>query len=178
MKRWFTSDTHFGHQGILGHCGRPWETVEQMDAALIKRWNEVVAPGDIVYHLGDFSFHRPQETTKVLRKLNGQIILIEGNHDKMKADVRNMFHQVTKLHEIRGAWMLHGHSHGTLRSDCFQCGFDPDKKRLDVGVDVHNYYPISFEEVKQIMDAKEPFTPVDHHKSPQARMLERAREGE
>jgi calcineurin-like phosphoesterase family protein len=51
---WFTSDTHFGHNNILKFCKRPWNTVEEMDEALINNWNAVVGTNDIVFHLGDF----------------------------------------------------------------------------------------------------------------------------
>ena len=52
----FTSDTHFGHNNIIKFCKRPWKTTEEMNEALIERWNSVVKPDDIVFHLGDFAF--------------------------------------------------------------------------------------------------------------------------
>ena len=56
VKIWFTSDLHFGHQNIIKFCNRPWETVEEMDKALIENWNSVVGENDIVFDLGDFAF--------------------------------------------------------------------------------------------------------------------------
>ena len=58
-------------------------------------------------------------------------------------------------HAHHGAWHLHGHCHGTLPSGEHQA-------RLDVGVDVHNYTPISYEDIKKIM-TKKVFKPIDHH---------------
>ncbi|WP_395092280.1 hypothetical protein [Armatimonas sp.] len=50
---WFTSDHHFGHDNIRSHCQRPFDSTEEMNEAMIDRWNACVAPGDTVYHLGD-----------------------------------------------------------------------------------------------------------------------------
>lgn len=82
MKRHITSDTHFGHTNVIAYCARPFRSVKEMDAELIKRWNARVSKDDIVYHLGDFCFRAPQEKVKELvSKLNGRIILVMGNHD-------------------------------------------------------------------------------------------------
>ena len=37
---------------------RPFASLAEMDDALIRRWNEVVRPGDTVWHLGDFAHRR------------------------------------------------------------------------------------------------------------------------
>lgn len=76
---WFTSDTHYGHAGILKHCpDRPWSDVQEMNEALIKNYQEVVRQGDTVYIIGDFAF---KDHAKILRRLPGQKHLIVGNHD-------------------------------------------------------------------------------------------------
>lgn len=82
-KTFFTSDTHFGHSNIIRYCNRPYNSVEEMDEDLIKRWNAIVKKDDIVYHLGDFSFYMTKEkVSSIVRRLNGTIYLIKGNHDK------------------------------------------------------------------------------------------------
>ena len=80
----FTADNHFGHQGILKHQTdtRPYSSVEEMDEEMIQLWNETVRPGDVVRVIGDFSFHGWEKTGEILDRLNGQKILIIGNHDK------------------------------------------------------------------------------------------------
>jgi calcineurin-like phosphoesterase family protein len=55
-KTWFIADTHFGHASILRFCSRPWQSIEDHDQALIELWNSVVAPGDTIFHLGDFAY--------------------------------------------------------------------------------------------------------------------------
>lgn len=77
---WFTSDTHFGHRNIIKFCNRPWNTVEEMDNALIENWNKVVKPEDIVFHLGDFAFATNGRWKEIINSLNGHIYLIVGNH--------------------------------------------------------------------------------------------------
>lgn len=84
MKRWIISDTHFNHKNIIAYCNRPFETVEQMEKELIKRWNNVVAKDDIVYHLGDFAFGSKETVQHIVEQLNGRIRLIMGNHDHKK----------------------------------------------------------------------------------------------
>ena len=80
-KIWFTSDTHFGHQNILRFCERPFVSVEEMDNAIIERWNSKVGKDDIVFHLGDFAFASSKRWQELIYKLNGKIYLILGNHD-------------------------------------------------------------------------------------------------
>jgi len=144
-----------------------------MDAALINNWNSVVQPDDIVYNLGDFTFSRNAE--KYLARLNGVKHLIKGNHDKQPSPSQG-WASVNDYREVRvegqfivlmhysmkvwnkshgGAWQLFGHSHNTLPDD-------PNALSIDVGVDAHGYFPISFRDVKRIM-AKKNYKPVDHH---------------
>lgn len=173
MKIWFTSDTHFGHANIIKYCNRPFASVEEMDRTLISNWNSKIQPNDIVHHLGDFCFGHFERYKK---QLNGKIHFIEGNHDKEAFNFRNSFDSYKKFNEIRvngqkivlchyalrvwnkshhGSWHLYGHSHGTLPDDKNALSFD-------VGVDCHNYFPLSFEDVARIMKKKD-FKPIDHH---------------
>jgi calcineurin-like phosphoesterase family protein len=82
MTNWYTSDHHFNHFNILSYCGRPYPTLDKMHAAFIKNWNELVSVTDTVYYLGDFCFEaKKQDVLKWKSKLNGHIVLIYGNHD-------------------------------------------------------------------------------------------------
>lgn len=81
VKIWFTSDTHFGHKNIITFCERPFNSVEEMDNAIIERWNSKVGKDDIVFHLGDFAFASNKRWQELIYKLNGKIYLILGNHD-------------------------------------------------------------------------------------------------
>lgn len=79
--KFYISDWHYGHKNVIAFDNRPFFTLEEMNQELIERWNSVVGKGDLVYILGDMFWCPPKEATPVIRKLNGQKILIKGNHD-------------------------------------------------------------------------------------------------
>ena len=84
MKRWITSDLHFGHANIMKFCPvtrAGFRDVNHMDETMIQEWNRDVAAEDEVFILGDVAFHPAQKATEIMRRLNGTKILIEGNHD-------------------------------------------------------------------------------------------------
>ncbi len=99
--QYFTSDTHFFHERLLGmseFAPRPFLNVEDMNDTIVNNWNARVKDGDVVYHLGDIAIlhTRPekkayQEIFEVLNSLNGRLVLIKGNHDP-----RNLFKYLEK----------------------------------------------------------------------------------
>lgn len=82
---WFTADTHFGHRAVIDYCKRPFTDVAEMDAEMIRRWNERVQPGALVYHLGDFAFANHERMREIREQLNGTVVLVCGNHDSRRA---------------------------------------------------------------------------------------------
>lgn len=82
MKKFYIADWHYGHNNCLHFDNRPFKTVEEMNAALVNNWNDVVATEDIVYVLGDMFWCKAGEAQHVLDQLNGRKILIRGNHDR------------------------------------------------------------------------------------------------
>lgn len=83
MRVFFTSDLHFGHERSIKFDSRPFESVEKMNEELIIRWNNKVRAGDLVYCLGDMFWKGNCEFVQnTLNRLNGQVILIKGNHDR------------------------------------------------------------------------------------------------
>lgn len=77
---WFTADTHFGHDRLIELDRTRFGSIREHDDFLVDRWNSVVAPGDVVYHLGDVAWRMPALDEHV-RRLNGRKVLIAGNHD-------------------------------------------------------------------------------------------------
>jgi calcineurin-like phosphoesterase family protein len=85
MTTFFTADTHFGHARIIDLCGRPFSSVEEMDAELVRRWNATVGPRDTVIHLGDVALGTFARSIALVGRLNGHKILIPGNHDRVSS---------------------------------------------------------------------------------------------
>ena len=107
------SDTHFGHAGVcrfLRNDGvtklRPWDDPEEMDEYMVKAWNERVRPRDKVYHLGDVVINRKHLST--LGRLNGDKVLIRGNHDIFKLeDFTPYFRDIRGYHVMSGMILSH-----------------------------------------------------------------------
>ena len=205
-----TSDQHHLHANITRYCDRPFLTTcsqhEQTDwecrdckleivtfqtSELIKRWNAMVGPNDLVYNLGDFIWTKdPVQWVSIVEQLNGRQRIIVGNHDSLIADkngcakelsdlpdeiqalvrsgkiewIKNyyetkidgksvvFFHfPLTQWHRsMYGSLHAHGHSHGTNETSWPRSS--KHGKALDVGVDCHEYAPVSFDQIKIIMD--------------------------
>jgi calcineurin-like phosphoesterase family protein len=161
----FTSDQHFGHKNIINYSSRQFESVEEMNDRIISNHNEVVKKGDVVYHLGDFTLEK--DAWKYLKHLNGVHNFVKGSHDIwMKnqypylREIKYKKQNITLCHYAMrrwakshyGSWQLYGHSHGHL---------EPIGKQWDVGVDANNFYPVSFDQIKDIMD-KQPDNEINH----------------
>ena len=78
---YFIADLHFGDSAIMAYENRPFESVEEMDAEMIARWNQRVTDEDRVFVIGDFSKYEMVKDWEILSALHGTKILIKGNHD-------------------------------------------------------------------------------------------------
>lgn len=78
---WFTSDTHFCHDRGFVYEPRGFKNIDEMNAAIVERWNSVVKPWDTVYHLGDVMLNDNDKASEFFKQLNGQIYILRGNHD-------------------------------------------------------------------------------------------------
>lgn len=183
-KVWFTSDTHFSHDNIMKFCQRPFKDTNDMNEQLVKKWNEMIAPDDTVFHLGDFAWGGSDNWCNVLNKLNGHIHLIIGNHDvkNLRSNYLQFFESISfqKQITVEGrkiylnhyplltwggiyrkpddrVWQLFGHVH----SNNGKGGADSGRLhyllpwQYDVGVDNNNYRPINFTEIKEIIAKNE-----------------------
>lgn len=171
VNKFYISDTHFGHEAVLGFCNRPFTSIAEHDAEIIDRWNSVVRDDDIIYHLGDFCFGPASYAEHIFHQLRGRKILILGNHDMAKG--RALPHIETLpwdrppvsvlettdegdrvflshyAHRVwpsshRGSYHFYGHSHGNLM---------PIGRSRDVGVDLEDVFftPRTFNELTRGM---------------------------
>lgn len=173
---WITSDTHFNHKNIIKYCGRPFYNVHEMNYTIIERWNECIKPNDNVMHLGDFGFGSKQSLEKIFKKLNGNITLFIGNHDKKKIynelpfwNIKqgvddNLYicdQQVLRCHYPYPESMPEGEIDKFAKRrpiDIGQwliCGHIHEKWKLrgrmiNVGVDVWDFRPVHFDQIVEI----------------------------
>lgn len=86
VRIFFTADPHFGHGNVISYCNRPYPNSDAMNEDIIKIWNKRVRPQDTVFILGDViwtTFARGSSYRDFMAKLNGNKILVVGNHDKI-----------------------------------------------------------------------------------------------
>lgn len=167
MRTYITSDLHFGHSRIMQFCpesrARFNGDLAYMNEAMVQEWNKLIAPEDLVYILGDVAFMSGSEAGRLVRRLNGTKILVEGNHDRKTlndATFRGAFKEVHKYLDInyngtkvvmfhypiaewdqmhRGSVHLHGHLHGnTSGMEKYRC--------RDMGMDATGVIAISMED--------------------------------
>ena len=172
------SDTHFGHAGVCrflredGTKLRPWDDPAEMDEAMVWAWNERVKPTDKVYHLGDCVINR--KSLKTLARLNGDKVLIRGNHDIFRDDeYREYFRELRAYHVMNGLILshipvheaslgrfgcnIHGHLHAQrvkrarkvdARTGEVSYGTEIDPRYFNVSVEqLPDFAPILFEDV-------------------------------
>lgn len=167
---YFTSDTHFYHDKEFLYGPRDFDSVEEMNEAIIERWNSIVKSSDTVYHLGDVLMGNYD--VSILKRLNGNINFILGNHDTDrkisdiyaigKALIPIQTSELLKFgklslflchypvltanfddkHFNQHVINLHGHTHQVSN------WLFPDNPFIyHVGLDSHNCYPVHLDEI-------------------------------
>jgi calcineurin-like phosphoesterase family protein len=142
MKRkiFVTSDTFLGRVEILDIAKRPFKDISEMNEVIVKNWNAVVGPNDIVYHLGNLAW-TPLEAEELLIRLNGSIKLLMGDYDDAALEISRYlkdkieiiplaFYKEPKTNTILSHWEManwpgkdkgiyhfHGHSLNTKKID-------------------------------------------------------------
>lgn len=172
-----TSDTHFGHTGVCKFTRddgvtklRPWDNPDEMDDEMVKRWNETVRPNDKVYHLGDVVINR--KAFKTLYRLNGEKVLIKGNHDIFRLEEYTPhFKDIRGYHVLNGMILshipvhpeslgrfgvnIHGHLHSNrvMMQTWGGARTEIDPRYFSACVEHHDFRPVLFEDmIKQIQE--------------------------
>ena len=155
----YTADLHFHYKPFLP--GRPFASVEEMDEAMIRLWNETVTDGDTVYVVGDVGYNGGYVPGDALGRLQGRKHLIRGNHDTGFENAQKLFdyfETVTDFSEIddgdthillchypilyrKRGYMIHGHLHQARGPEYDILRQMP--RMLNAGVDVNFYRPVT-----------------------------------
>jgi calcineurin-like phosphoesterase family protein len=159
MTIYFTGCSHFNHYNIIKLCNRPFNSVEEMDEVLIENWNKTVSKNDTVYHHGDFAYKGRQDNNEIIKRLNGKVILIQGNHDPVLwgqhiAELRIDKKAIVMCHYPIEEW--NGYFRGAIHTHCHthQKELASAPQRFNVGVDACGYAPISLDEILEHPNAK------------------------
>ena len=155
----YTADLHFHYKPFLP--GRPFASVEEMDEAMIRLWNETVTDEDTVYVVGDVGYNGGYVPGDALGRLQGRKHLIRGNHDtgfESAPKLFDYFETVTDFNEIddgethillchypilyrKRGYMIHGHLHQARGPEYDILRQMP--RMLNAGVDVNFYRPVT-----------------------------------
>jgi calcineurin-like phosphoesterase family protein len=174
---YYIADTHFGHENIMKRSKRPFESVAEMDRAIIGNINSVVSKHDDLYILGDFC-HWNKEVcypSDYLSKINGHKHFILGNHDRNilrdkyaaryleeimpYAEIKDGDKKVVLSHfpmaewngYFTGAYHIHGHIHNSFNNPVF--GYMAGLERCyNAGVDVIGFTPRTLDELMQMRE--------------------------
>lgn len=178
MTIYFTADLHLSHANVIKYDNRPFKDIEEMDTTITNNWNEIVNDDDTVYVLGDVLWKASYENIiEKIGKLKGHKHLILGNHDKKTPHIKSDVWETVKDYleikidnifvimshypiidwdgMLRGSVHLYGHVHNSMDlNDILKVRFpDIDKFRsMNVGIMKTNYYPISWEKIKDILE--------------------------
>lgn len=175
---YFTSDWHFCHDREFLYGPRGFTNPHDMNAAIIKNYNEIIQPDDDVYVLGDCMLNDNEEGMKCIKQLKGRIHIIRGNHDSpARLELyRNCYNVVevcdAKFLVIKGYNIFLSHYPSIVsnydadrplnKRTISICGHSHTKDKwldFDKGLiyhaelDAHDNKPVSFEQV--IADIKE-----------------------
>lgn len=167
----FASDHHFHHSNILNFkdatTGKPlrvFDSMHHMNEHMVNQHNKVVKPNDKVYFLGDVTMTRNAAGLEILARMNGEKILVRGNHDLCTAkQYLEYFKDVRGVHQFDGMILSHipihpdslsrwgVNVHGHLHSNVVRLSNNhPDPRYYCVCMEqLHDYTPVSLEQVKQ-----------------------------
>ena len=158
-KVFFIADTHFGDENIRRYEKRPFVDAADMDNALTERWNRrIPAENSVVFVLGDFCAGDNEK--EILSRLNGQKLLVKGNHDVKTNDYyrRAGFCEVYDYPILyNGFWIL-SHDAVYINSNMPYANIfghvhsspivkDYSNQHYCVSVERINYTPILFEDI-------------------------------
>jgi calcineurin-like phosphoesterase family protein len=173
MNTFFIADQHFYHSNILNflkedgqHLRTGFSTINDMNDYIIKSHNSVVKKNDKVYFIGDVIMKKSAWMYEIIQEMNGEKILIRGNHDNAKLNIyAKYFKDVRATHGMKtsnhrrlclshipihvdslgNAFNIHGHLHHKEINDY---------RYINVGCELLNYIPISIQGISEIIEKR------------------------
>lgn len=167
---YYIADTHFFHTNIIKLNNRPFKSVQEMNETLVSNWNKKVGKNDTIYILGDFSYKAHEKyVSYLLHRLNGNKILITGNHDSVilkSSSLKKEFYKIASYLEVddngkhiilfhypiaewngffRDTYHFYGHIHNN-KNEAFYT-MKKLSRSFNVGVDVMGFEPKTAEEI-------------------------------
>jgi len=139
---WLVSDTHFGHENIVGFARRPHDH----EQVIMEEWAQTVPDDGTVLHLGDLSYRNNSFFKNMIAKhLTGaQKLLIQGNHDRQRPNFyRDSGFKIVKPFEIRyvtpkaGVWTV-SFSHYPLKKSAHPLASAGGLRRVHIHGHIHN----------------------------------------
>jgi len=161
IRKWATADWHLG-EDRFEIMARPFKTKGEQVQRLIKLHNELVAPTDLVYVLGDVCYKEAPDYLSYVKDFNGQKILVRGNHDEgiKDAEFKKYFDEVIAHGdgielEIEGidCYLTHYPTRG--RPDRFNLvghihsAWKYQLNMFNVGVDTNHFRPVDLATIPQ-----------------------------
>lgn len=164
MTNFYTADPHFGHESVIKFCGRPFGSVDEMDATILQNYQRAMSRSDDLWIIGDFAFAKEPEKEKLrkmLRSIPGRKHLVTGNHDRPWVRRLTEWSSVHDFIEIKedgqrislchyplltwpgirhGALHLFGHVHNNWQGS---------KGAINVGVDVFDFKPVRLFDIRK-----------------------------
>lgn len=159
-----TSDLHLNHRNIIKYCNRPFNSVKEMNSVLINNWNNTVKPNDTIFFVGDMTLGN---SDKYIKYLNGNIYFVWGNHDETKdvdsnyesigykfKNIELLFiHSPENIPDNYKGWVIHGHHHNNNPQK--YPFFNPERKWINVSVEMTGYKPVSLDYIYSLITEKQ-----------------------
>ena len=169
-KLWLTADEHYFHRKIMGYQNRPFSSLDEMNNSLVERHNDAVGDQDVVIHIGDFSFGRGEDFSRIAERLRGTHFFMDGSHDRAMREYFTQNHQwregegrffllpklfeftfgktkVVLCHYAMESWWASHYPESSVHFHGHSHGrFTSAKQAIDVGVDTNDFRPYQVEE--------------------------------
>ncbi|MBQ9934356.1 MAG: metallophosphoesterase family protein [Lachnospiraceae bacterium] len=177
----FTSDLHLGHQHILS-IREQFSTIEEHDEFLIQSWNNKITKKDEVYILGDVSYRISNISHYLDRMKGRKHLIIGNHDSYWMKHMKNdelfkYFETIDHLKVIKfdkknltlchypmlewsgsrypesgTSFLIHGHIHNSKHNNTYEYIKQNLPHAFNAGVDINNFAPVTFEELKNNND--------------------------